>query len=67
LIGIWSRVVTFDPTTQEDVVKDRALSRFIRHLSWGLPRFHSAPAIAATTSSLEDASMQRTMAAFILS
>jgi WD40 repeat protein len=59
--------VTFDPTTQEDVVKDRALSHFIRHLSWGLPRFQPTPAIAATTSSLEDASMQRTMAAFILS
>ena len=66
LIGIWSRVVKFDSTTQEDVVKDRALSHFIRHLSWGLPRFQSNPATTATTSSLEDASEQRTMAAFIM-
>ena len=66
MIGIWSRVVKFDSTTQEDVVKDRALSHFIRHLSWGLPRFQSNPATTATTSSLEDASEQRTMAAFIM-
>jgi regulator-associated protein of mTOR len=66
LIGIWSRVVKFDSTTQEDVVKDRALSHFIRHLSWGLPSFQSNPATSATTSSLEDASEQRTMAAFIM-
>ena len=60
-------MVTFDPTTQEDVVKDRALSHFIRHLSWGLPRFQSTPATATAASSLEDASEQRTMAAFVLS
>jgi hypothetical protein len=66
LIGIWSRVVKFDSTTQEDVVKDRALSHFIRHLSWGLPSLQSNPATPATTSSVEDASEQRTMAAFIL-
>lgn len=67
LMGIWSRVVKFDPTTKEDVVKDRALSHFIRHLSWGLPSFQSNSASSVTAFSLEDASEQRTMAAFILS
>ena len=59
LIGIWAKVVGFDPSCQEDVVKDRALLHFIRHLNWGLDK--------PTSSSLQDASEQRTMAAFILS
>ena len=72
LIGIWSRVMKFDPTTQEDVVKDRVLSHFIKHLRWGLPSSESStsdpvPAVTTTSSSLEDACSQRTMAAFILS
>lgn len=47
-------------------MKDKALSHFIRHLSWGLPSFQSNPASSGTAFSLEDASEQRTMAAFIL-
>ena len=47
-------------------MKDKALSHFIRHLSWGLPSFQSNPASSGMAFSLEDASEQRTMAAFIL-
>jgi len=73
LIGIWAKVVGFDPSCQEDVVKDRALPHFVRHLRWGLPPLsspgpqqHPNPN-AISSSSREDASEQRTMAAFILS
>jgi hypothetical protein len=37
-----------------DVVKDKALSHFICHLSWGLPSFQSNPASLGTAFSLED-------------
>jgi len=71
LIGIWAKVVGFDPSCQEDVVKDRALPHFVRHLRWGLPPSTPErpmnPAASSSSSSLEDASEQRTMAAYILS
>ena len=62
LIGIWAQIMAFDPSCQEDIVKDKALPHFIRHLRWGLD-----PSSSIVTSSHEDASDQRTMAAFILS
>ena len=62
LVGIWTKVIEFDSSCQEDVVKDRALPHFIRHLRWGID-----PSSSAKISSPEDASDQRTMAAFILS
>mmetsp|Transcript_2936 Transcript_2936/g.6349 ORF Transcript_2936/g.6349 Transcript_2936/m.6349 type:complete len:1802 (-) Transcript_2936:30-5435(-) len=67
LISIWAKVVGFDPSCQEDVVRDRALPHFIRHLRWGLATPQSNPSSSTSTPSLEDASEQRTMAAFILS
>lgn len=65
LIGIWAKVLAFDHTCREDVVKDRALPHFIRHLRWAIDPSSSR----ATTSkyNLEDAAEQRTKAAFILS
>lgn len=70
LISIWSRIISFDETCQVDVVKDRALSHFIRHLNWGLTPSPSnkAPvdALGSDTRSEEDAHDQRTMAAFIM-
>jgi len=61
LIGIWARIIQFDESCRVDVVKDRALTHFIRHLNWGLTN----PKKDAPFD--EDACEQRTMAAFILS
>lgn len=58
--------MSFDSSCQVDVVKDRALSHFIRHLNWG---FDTGPMNVSnsTPRSGDDACEQRTMAAFILS
>eukprot|EP00804_Cyclotella_cryptica_P015292 CCRYP_005406-RB/>CCRYP_005406-RB protein AED:0.22 eAED:0.22 QI:45/1/1/1/0.6/0.5/6/884/1709 len=63
LVAIWARIMAFDESCQVDVVKDRALSHFIRHLSWGL----TLPTQSTDLACNHDASEQRTMAAFILS
>ncbi|CAN0144071.1 unnamed protein product, partial [Discosporangium mesarthrocarpum] len=34
LVCIWARILAFDPTYQEDLVKDRTHMYFIRHLQW---------------------------------
>jgi hypothetical protein len=57
----------FDISCQEDLVKDRALPHFIRHLHWGYPPPQSNPPAPPRRMCLEDASEQRTMAAFVLS
>lgn len=62
LVGIWAKVLAFDPSTQVDVVKDRALPHFIRHLRCGLDSVDGQSHMSA-----EVASEQRTLAAFILS
>jgi hypothetical protein len=36
LVGIWAKVLAFDPTCQADLVKDHAIPHFVRHLRWGL-------------------------------
>eukprot|EP00957_Ditylum_brightwellii_P024052 1813891-Ditylum_brightwellii.AAC.1 len=36
LVGIWAKILAFDPSCQVDLVKDGALPHFIRHLNWGL-------------------------------
>ena len=66
LVGIWSQILKFDSSCQEDLVKDRALPHFIRHLHWGYSPAQSNPPTPPPTICLEDASEQRTMAAFIL-
>lgn len=65
LIAIWARIISFDESCQVDVVKDRALTHFIRHLNWGLTDPKKGPVTDAPFD--EDACEQRTMAAFILS
>lgn len=35
LVGIWAKVLAFDPSCQVDLVKDSALDHFIGHLNWG--------------------------------
>ena len=62
LVGIWAKILQFDPSCQVDLVKDGALPHFIRHLNWGL-----APHPSGASGATEDAAEQRTMAAVILS
>jgi WD40 repeat protein len=35
LVGIWNKILEFDPSCQVDLVKDKALPHFINHLNWG--------------------------------
>ena len=35
LVGIWNKILEFDPSCQVDLVKDGALPHFINHLNWG--------------------------------
>ena len=63
LVGIWAKVLAFDQSCQVDVVKDRALPHFIRHLRCGLDSADGQ----SSNMSTELASEQRTLAAFILS
>jgi len=63
LVGIWAKVLAFDSSCQVDVVKDKALSHFIRHLRCGLDSVDGQ----SSNMSTELASEQRTLAAFILS
>ena len=67
LVAIWVRIMSFDESCRVDLVKDRALTHFIRHLNWGLDRTKSGPAPETDSQFDEDASEQRTMAIFILS
>ena len=67
LIAIWARIISFDESCQVDVVKDRAISHFIRHLNWGLTPLNDSSPSSADIKFDEDASEQRTMTAFILS
>ncbi len=57
----------FDTSCQKDLVNDRSLPHFIRHLHWGYPPPQSHPPAPPPRICLEDASEQRTMAAFVLS
>ena len=59
--------MSFDESCRVDLVKDRALSHFIRHLNWGITSAKNEPASGADSQFDEDASEQRTMAIFILS
>ena len=61
LVGIWARVLAFDQSCQVDVVKDRALPHFTRHLRCGLDSVDGQ----MSNMSTELASEQRTLAAFI--
>ena len=71
LVGIWLKILEFDPSCKGDLVKDGALPHFIRHLHWGLQQNNeivgSKVIKSSTTVDLDDAALQRTMAAAILS
>jgi len=74
LVGIWAKVLAFDPSCQADLLKDHAITHFIKHLHWGLPLGGSTTPEANKVDngkqkgrSHSDDSEQRTMAAFILS
>jgi hypothetical protein len=61
LVGIWAKILAFDPTCQVDLVTGGALSHFIHHLTWGLSK-----STLDQTIDIQEAAEQRTMAAFIL-
>lgn len=63
LVGIWARILAFDPSCQVDLLKDGALSHFIQHMTWGLDESDS---ITQHTHKWE-ATLQRTAAAFVVS
>lgn len=65
LVGIWAKILAFDPSCRIDLVKDGALSHFIDHLYWGL----NPPSDGGDSFKIfnQDAAEQRTMAAYILS
>jgi len=70
LVGIWSKILEFDPGCKHDLVKEGALPHFIRHLHWGKHQDQERTPTASGTggSDKEDEpSHQRTMAAVILS
>lgn len=88
LVGIWAKILTFDPSCQVDLVKDSAaLEHFIGHLKWGLTPLQtqfssdkssmrkgeggapmqSNPSGNTGKANKQDAAVQRTMAAFIIS
>jgi hypothetical protein len=62
LVGIWAKILSFDPSCQVDLVKDGALPHFVQHLTWGLNK----ATMNLPLNPLE-AAEQRIMAAFILS
>jgi hypothetical protein len=71
LVGIWSKILEFDPDCKNDLVKDGALPHFIRHLYWGSQPTEDE-VLAATDGATEyeredDPALQRTTAAVILS
>ena len=61
LVGIWAKILAFDPSCQVDLVKDGTLPHFIHHLTWGL-----GEGTLNTKSDPREAAEQRIMAAFIL-
>ena len=71
LVGIWLKILEFDPSCKGDLVKDGALPHFIRHLHWGLQQNNeivgSKVIKSSTTVDLDDVALQRTMAVAILS
>lgn len=61
LMGIWAKILAFDPSCQHFVLKDGGLPHFISHLTWGINT-----ALIAIPVDPKEAAAQRTMAAFIL-
>ena len=45
LVGIWAKILDFDPSCQTDLVKDGALPHFIRHLQWSDPHQRTMAAV----------------------
>ena len=52
LVGIWAKILAFDPSCQADLVKDLALEHFVGHLKWGLPQSQLIPRIKERQSSM---------------
>lgn len=70
LVGIWSKILEFDPECKNDLVKDGALPHFIRHLHWtGQPAEGNLDSSSGFTEyeREDEPALQRTMAAVILS
>jgi HEAT repeat. len=71
LVGIWSKILEFDPGCKNDLVKDGALSHFIRHLDWENSASTVLNQPSTTLSGFNNHEdnrwHQRTMAAVILS
>jgi len=82
LVGIWNKILEFDPSCQIDLVKDGAISHFVRHLHWGCLQYsrnlkdispdrkgkkNSSYPTNSGTGKTDDSGLQRTMAAVILS
>jgi regulator-associated protein of mTOR len=61
LMGIWAKILAFDPSCQQIVLKEGGLPHFISHLTWGIDT-----ALIAIPVDPKEAAIQRTMAAFIL-
>lgn len=77
LIGIWSKILQFDPSCKEDLLKDQGIPQIIKHLNWGIPdsqdRLQSSDADLTSQRHNSDfdnedkPAHQRTMALVILS
>lgn len=70
LVGIWSKILEFDPGCKNDLVKDGALPHFIRHLDWdNVPSQIQKKSSGSSSGFKKEDSRwhQRTMAAVILS
>ena len=63
LMAIWAKILAFDSSCQQTVLKDGGLPHFVAHLTYG---FNPA-SIAAISVDPKEAATQRTLAAFILS
>mmetsp|Transcript_2689 Transcript_2689/g.5010 ORF Transcript_2689/g.5010 Transcript_2689/m.5010 type:complete len:1787 (+) Transcript_2689:931-6291(+) len=71
LVGIWSKILEFDPGCKNDLVKDGALPHFIRHLDWdsspSTVQDKSLTSLSGFDNNEDNRWHQRTMAAVILS
>ncbi len=70
LVGIWNKILEFDPSCQVDLVKDAALPHFINHLHWRTRQIQDGNQGRSNNpnnkSQKVDSGYQRTMAAVIL-
>lgn len=77
LIGIWSKILLFDQSCKEDLLKDQGIPQIIKHLHWGLndlqEKMHSSDNDNSSCRRItgfereDEPCHQRTMALVILS